>query len=197
MRPNLTPSRQRGIALPVMLLMMLTMLATSIFLIKSINSTTLTASNLAYESAQAKQADQGLATAFEWLSRTAATNKSAFNANVGTEGYIANWDTTKKLNDPLFWTGSKTIVDATTATSVEYVIHRMCKNTGAYDPPGNQCVLTVDAANTSGSSAPGQSLGLGNPVFESAPQVHYVVTSRIFGPRGGNVVNQLVVLIGA
>lgn len=197
MKPILTSNRQRGIALPVMLLMMLTMLATSIFLIKSINSTTLTASNLAYESAQAKQADQGLATAFEWLSRTAATNKAAFNNNVPTEGYVATWNPAKKVNDVLFWSGSKTIVDNTTQTSVEYVVHRMCASIGAYDPPGNQCVLTVDGASTSGASGPGQSLGLGNPVFDSAPQVHYVVTSRISGPRGGLVINQLVVLVGA
>jgi len=197
MKPTLTTSRQRGIALPVMLLMMLTMLATSIFLIKSINSTTLTASNLAYESAQAKQADQGLSTAFQWLSRTAFESKATLNQDNAAAGYIANWDTTKKVSDPLFWTGKQTVVDPTTQTSVEYVIHRLCKNSGAYDLPTNQCVLTVDASGMSAAGTPGKSLGLGNPNFASAPQVHYVVTSRIFGARGGNVVNQLVVLIGA
>jgi Tfp pilus assembly protein PilX len=197
MKLTLTLKRQRGIALPVMLLMMLTMLATSIFLIKSINSTTLTSSNLAYESAQARQADQGLATAFQWLSSTAYSSKSTLNSNNAAAGYVANWDTSKKVSDPAFWVGKQTIVDATTNTSVEYVIHRMCKFTGSYDPPANQCVLTVDAASTASSVTPGQSLGLGNTTFDSAPQVHYVVTSRIFGARGGNVVNQLVVLIGA
>lgn len=194
---TLTPSRQRGIALPVMLLMMLTMLATSIFLIKSINSTTLTASNLAYESAQGKQADQGLSTAFQWLSETAFNNKATLNNNAPAAGYIANWDSTQKVNDPQFWTGSQKIVDPTTQSTVEYVIHRMCKFPGSYGATANQCVLTVDPSGVSGAGTPGQSLGLGNTNFASAPQVHYVVTSRIFGARGGNVVNQLVVLIGA
>ena len=55
----MTPTllRQRGIALPVMLLIMLMMLMTSVFLLKSINSTTLMSGNVAYESALGKAAD--------------------------------------------------------------------------------------------------------------------------------------------
>jgi len=196
---TLTLSRQRGIALPVMLLMMLTMLTTSIFLIKSINSTTLMSSNLAYESAQAKQADIGLAAAFQWLSSTAATNKPLLNVPQAAQGYLPFYDTTHTVNNPNFWTGSVFIVDAPTNTRVEYVIHRLCFKAGPYDDialPANKCVLTTDPAGSQ-TITPGQSLGLGNTNFDSAPQVHYVITSRINGARGGNVVNQLVVLIGA
>ena len=43
----------------------------------------------------------------------------------------------------------------------------------------------------------GTSLASDSQVYSGTPQLHYVITARIFGPRGGNVVNQMVVLIGA
>ena len=43
----------------------------------------------------------------------------------------------------------------------------------------------------------GDSLASDSPVYAGVPQLHYVITARIDGPRGGNVVTQMVVLIGA
>jgi hypothetical protein len=194
---RLSLMRQRGIALPVMLLMMLMMLATSIFLIKSINSTTLMAGNLAYESALSKQADLGLATGFAWLTTTATNNKAAFNSPHTDQGYHPQFDTTLTPKDTDFWTDSRTVEDPLTNTKVEYVIHRLCFVEGAYDqmtPTLNKCVKTSTVL-PGGSAAPiGSSLG-GGFVADPPPLLHYVVTSRIFAPRGGYVVNQLVVLI--
>lgn len=198
MRP--TPIRQRGIALPVMLLMLLTMLATSIFLIKSINSTTLLTGNLAYESALAKQADLGLITGFNWLSTTARTNKGLLNNAVSAQGYVANFNINLTPSQTAFWNGSVTVNDAATGTTVTYVIHRLCNSTGPYDqitPVLNRCVLTTDVATGPTTAAIGSSLASNSVTFGSAPQVHYVITSRLSGPRGGNVVNQMVVMVGA
>ncbi|MFL6656651.1 MAG: hypothetical protein ACJ8GW_01130, partial [Massilia sp.] len=93
MKPTL--KRQRGIALPVMLMIMLVMLGTSIFLIKSINSTTLTTGNLAYESALGRQADLGLITAYRWLNATATADRTLFATTSAANGYVANLDTTQ------------------------------------------------------------------------------------------------------
>jgi hypothetical protein len=197
---NVTVMRQRGIALPVMLLMLLTMLATSIFLIKSVNFTTLLAGNLAYESALGKQADIGLINGFRWLSDTARVNKGLFNASQAAQGYVSQLNMQLDPSMPAFWAGSVLVDDGDPSTRVEYVIHRLCNFTGAYDqinPVVNRCVLTTDSQNGTVTAAIGSSLKGDGVVFASAPQVHYVITSRISGPRGGNVVNQLVVLIGA
>ena len=43
----------------------------------------------------------------------------------------------------------------------------------------------------------GDSLASDSSQLATMPQIHYVVTARIFGARGGNVVNQAVVMIGA
>jgi Tfp pilus assembly protein PilX len=194
-----SPARQRGVALPVMMIMLVVMLIGSIYLFKSSNSTTLTTANLAYDATLSKTVDFGLLTGFQWLSDTATANRQLLNADSAANGYVATLDTALQVTDTAFWTGSQTAVDAD-HNSIEYVIHRMCSLTGAYDaigPPANACMQT--AANTStlnNSVAIGDSLSSDAQSLAGMPQVHYVVTARIVGARGGYVVNQAVVLIG-
>lgn len=188
--------RQHGLALPVMLIILVVMLMGSAYLIKATNSTTMTTTNLAYESTLNKAADLGLVTAFEWLSATANTNKIALDADDATNGYVASLDTTQSVSSSGFWTGKKIITDGD--LSIEYVIHRACSNADAYNAPTNRCMQT-----TPNPAALGSAVGLGSSLSSNAlalagnPQLHYIITARIRGPRGGNVINQLAVLIGA
>ncbi len=196
---NTTPSNQRGIALPVMLIMLVVMLVGSIYLFKSTHSTTLTTANLAYDASLSKAVDFGLMSGFQWLSDTARTNRQLLNADDTGEGYVATLDTTQSVNDSGFWTGAKSVTDSAN-NDIEYVIHRMCAFSGSYDtigPPANTCMQT--AANTStlnNSVALGDSLSSDAQSLAGMPQVHYIITARMVGARGGYVVNQLVVLIG-
>lgn len=186
--------RQGGLALPVMLIILLVMLISSIYLIKSSNSTTLTASNLAYDSAQSRAVDAGLHAGFKWLSDTAAGNKALLNNDSADNGYLATLDTTQTTRSSAFWNGKKTVVHE--GQSIEYVVHRLCLLSGAYDAVGNTCVQTADPNSGSAHIGVGDSLASDSPQFAETPKVHYVVTARLSGTRGGNVVNQLVVLIG-
>lgn len=190
------PRRQGGLALPVMLIILLVMLISSIYLLKSSNSTTLTASNLAYDAAQSRAVDYGLHAGFEWLSDTARGNKALLNEDVPDQGYLATLDTTQTARSSGFWAGSRTVEHE--GQRIEVVVHRLCLLTGAYDANGNSCVQTADNSSSGGTvMAPGDSMAADSPQFASTPKVHYVVTARLSGARGGNVVNQLVVLIGA
>jgi Tfp pilus assembly protein PilX len=190
-------ARQHGIALPVMLIMLVVMLVGSIYLLKSTNSTTLTASNLAYDSALGRAADLGLHAGYTWLSATAATNKVRLNDDDRANGYLASLDTSQSPMSTEFWSGYKTVTDDS-GRQIQYVIHRMCALAQPYDKIGNACVQTADNTAALGNAvAIGNSLSVNAPAFAETPQVHYVITSRISGPRGGSVVNQLVVLIGA
>ena len=189
--------RQRGIALPVMLIMLLVMLVSSIYLLRSSNSTTLTATNLAQDSALARAADFGLHTGFRWLSQTAKTGKAQLNRHAAEQGYRANLDTSLTVRSREFWDGSREVVDGA-GNRIRYVIHRMCALDGVYSDARNSCMQT--AANTSqmGNTVRlGDSLASDSPVYAGVPQLHYVITARIDGPRGGNVITQMVVLIGA
>lgn len=192
--------RQEGVALPVMMIILMVMLVSSIYLFKASNSSTLTTSNLAYESALAKAADLGVLTGFQWLSTTAAANKIALDKDDTTQGYLATYSATQGPNTSGFWTGSVSLTD-TAGNKIEYVIHRMCLIVGPYSqttPNVNTCVQTTDNRWTLGNEiALGDSLASDGSQYVSVPQIHYVVTARIAGPRGGNVVTQAVVMIGA
>ena len=192
-----TVKHQRGIALPVMLIMLLVMLVSSIYLLRSSNSTTMTASNLAYDAALVRAADFGLHTGFQWLSTTANTNKVQLDSHVAAEGYRATLNTKDTVRSADFWDGSRVVQDAD-LNQIRYVIHRMCALDVVYSHPENSCVQT--SANTSelGNTVRlGDSLASDAPVYAGVPQLHYVITARIDGPKGGNVVTQMVVLIGA
>ena len=190
-------SRQRGLALPVMMIMLLVMLVSSVYLFKSINSTTMITANLAYDAALGKAADLGLHAGFQWLSDTAAVNKNLLNASDTANAYQASLSSTQDPSVAGFWVGSVFITDSAN-NRIEYVIHRMCMLAGAYDGPGNACAQTAANTSTLGTSvALGDSLASDAPSFAGSTQVHYMIVARIFGARGGNVMNQLVVLIGA
>ncbi len=193
-----TPNHsQRGVALPVMLIMLLVMLVSSIYLLKSSNSTTLTASNLAHDAALARAADFGLHTGFQWLSATAATNKAQLDAHVEDQGYRATLNTKDTVRSAEFWDGSREVVD-TVGNRIRYVIHRMCALDVVYSHPDNSCVQTAaNGAELGNTVRLGDSLASDAPVYAGVPQLHYVITARIDGPKGGNVVTQMVVLIGA
>jgi len=195
------PRRQRGVALPVMLVMMLVMLITGVYLLRSSNSATLAASNLAYDATLSRAVDLGLHEGFQWLHDQAKAKRADLNADVAAQGYRSSLDSSLTPRDSAFWAGSVEISEGD--HTIEYVIHRLCARSGAFDGKdeagvGNACVQT--AANTvgmNGSVGIGESLASDAPAYASSPQLHYVITARLDGARGGNVINQMVVLIGA
>jgi len=192
---------QQGVALPVMLIILVVMLISSVYLLKSSNSSTMSASNLAYDAALSKAADLGLHMGFQYLQSQAAKSKAFLNDDHLTDGYVSSYNPAQDVDSAAFWTNKVTVSNtangSSTADTIEYVIHRACTATGKYDVD-NACVQT-SANPVPGASPPGvgDSLDATSPVYNSAPQIHYIITARIFGPRGGNVVNQMVVLIDA
>lgn len=186
----------RGVALPVMLVMLTVILLSSVYLLKASTSSTLMTSNLAYDASLSRAVDLGLLTGFQWLKTTAAGNKPGLDASDPDNGYVATYDTTQSTASSGFWTGSKTLDEG--GNRIEYVIHRMCAFSGAYNKPLNSCMQTAPKTwGINNAVALGDSLASDSVNVAGAPQVHYIVTARIFGVRGGNVVNQVVVMIGA
>jgi len=183
---------QRGIALPVMLIMLTVLLVSSIYLLRSTTSATLTTSNLAYEAALSKSADLALHTAFDWLS---GADKGLLLQDRPANGYMATLNPAWTVRTPAFWLGAATVTEPVTNLRIEYVIHRMCTGAGAYNA-ANNCTLTSARRNVSAPTQVGDSLSSDAPAYQDKPQLHYVVTARIFGTRGGNVVNQTVVMMG-
>jgi hypothetical protein len=195
-RPH-APRRARGIALPVMLVILVVMMVTGIYVLRATHSTALTTGNLAYNTAMSRAVDFGLHAGFQYLNTTAASNKPGLDASDAAHGYEARFDTTLTTRDPAFWTKAVTVTDADN-NQIDFVVHRLCLYEKPYDDPTNRCVLTSDNTSLLGNVvALGDSLAADASQFAGTPQVHYVVAARIHGARGGNVINQMVVLIGA
>ncbi|WP_051972130.1 pilus assembly PilX N-terminal domain-containing protein [Massilia sp. 9096] len=199
MARSTTTLRQAGMALPVMLIILLVMMITGIYMLRATHSSELSTGNLAYNATMARAVDYGLHVGFQYLSTTAAGNKGALNSSDAPHGYEAKLDTTRGVRDAAFWNNAITVTDPADPdkNQVDFVIHRMCAQELRYDDKGNSCMMT--SANTAqlGNSVPlGASLAADAPQFADSPQVHYVITARIHGARGGNVVNQMIVLIG-
>lgn len=190
-------ARQRGVALPVVLIILAVMLVSSIYLMKSIHSTSLATGNLAYDATLSQSVDLGLHTGFDWLQATARASKVMLNADSPANGYVALTDTSKTPRDAAFWDGSKSI-SAPDGSAIEYVIHRLCMARLPYDDARNQCVQTAANPMALGSSvAVGSSLAGDTADYAGSPQVHYVITARLRGAKGASVTNQMIVLIGA
>lgn len=189
--------QQRGVALPVILIMLTVMLVTSIYLLRASTSSTLTVTNLAYDAALSKEADLGVHAAFEWLAQPAT--KALLLADNAANGYVASINPGWTVSTPAFWTGSVTKDPVGGGSRVQYVIHRMCTFAGAYNassPVANSCMLSAAKQNVAAPVALGSSLAQTAAQYDGQPQLHYVITARIFGPRGGNVVVQSVVMMG-
>jgi len=193
---HVTRKRQQGVALPVMLIMLVVMLISSIYLLKSSNSSTISAANMAYEEQLSKAADLGLQAAFQYLQVRSTGSKVAMATDDKANGYLSSYDTTVLVSDSNFWTNAVTIQSTPALPfTIQYVMHRACllPNT-TFD--NNSCMQTT--ANPAAAGSPvalGTSLGITSSSFNSAPQIHYIITARIYGPRGGYVVNQMVALI--
>jgi Tfp pilus assembly protein PilX len=198
MRRNSPETFQRGISLPVMLIMLVVMMVSSIYLLRSTNSTALATSNLAHEDALSKAADLGIHAAYDWLS--SRPDKSVLYNDVPGAGYVAtiNPGAGQGVSNPAFWQGSVKLWDAGRRNEVEYVIHRMCQFSGAYNAtnPANNCTLTAARQNVQAKTRAGDSLSSDAPAYQGKPQLHYLITARIAGARGGNVMNQAVVMMG-
>ena len=201
-----TLTKQRGVALPIALIMLVVMLFSGIYLMRASNNATLMSSSLAYERDISRRADLGLSAAYDWINATATANKKNLDSDQTVFGYLSSYDPTVSYRDAAFWTNSLTVLDPS-GNPVEYVIHRMCQygagtayngNFGGPGGPLNTCVTTQSVALVSATGvAAGTSLSADTEAFLMLPQIHYVITARVPGVKGASVINQLVVMIGA
>jgi hypothetical protein len=192
-----TLNKQRGVALPIALIILVVLLFSGIYLMRASNNATLMSSNLAYERDISRRADFGLSAAYDWLSATANNpgTKGNLNNDQLASGYLSTYACAASncYRDAPFWANSVTINDPS-GNPVEYVIHRMCLLPNqSYNFLNQQCVQTPGIPGR----VTGSSLSSDADTFTTLPQIHYVIAARVPGVKGASVINQLVVMIGA
>lgn len=166
--------KQRGVVLFFALIALVVISLAAVALIRSVDTSTMIAGNLAFKQSATASGDAGIETAIDWLNRKQFDMKSigkdvykhevhTFNNTNAAEGYYSNADPTLCLTCDAVWDAidpSLTFTDMagnvrpivvtdSSGNTVRFVIQRMCRN--AY--PGLDVRNIPDVTNCLFSSA--------------------------------------------
>lgn len=195
--------RQRGVVLFIALIALLVMSLAAVALIRSVDTNTMIAGNLALRQSALTSSDRGAETAMDWLEEKALANLADLDADNSAEGYYATYFPTVDANgdgvtddadDRLF---AKSLVDNNgkldtaddgQGNKIEYIIQRMCLNPAPpaniadeSEPGYNKCMLGEPELGTS-SKGVKDATEAGAIVSASQSPV-YRVTVKVTGPK--------------
>jgi Tfp pilus assembly protein PilX len=197
-RPVPARSRQRGLALFFALIAMVAVMLAAIVLVRSVDTATMIAGNLAFQQNATRSADGGTEAAITWLFAVQAANSQknvlldpthAFNIDAPTSGYYASLDPAKSLTATsgtrFLWddTDSVALAADSSGNTVRYIIQRMCRTSGVGVSTANCLLSAATIDNNKQNILLPQEVcsGPGCPAAGQTPQVR--VTSRVTGPK--------------
>jgi Tfp pilus assembly protein PilX len=199
--------KQRGVVLFFALIALLAMSLAAVALIRSVDTSTMIAGNLAFKQSATSSGDAGVEAAITWLSATEAANISALTGiNVLTDpalahpfnntggkgaflnpGYFSNADPAVSLTDGtgIQWTNADSVLVTPdpdpSGNTIRYVIQRMCRTANTPIATAN-CLFSGAIVDKSGQNIPlPQDIctGPGCPVAGQTPQIR--ITTRTTG----------------
>lgn len=190
-------ARQQGVVLFIALIALVAMTLAGIALVRSVDTTTMIAGNLAFKQNSTALADLGIEAGRAWL--IANANTATLNDDSPAQGYYATGQdsldltgttTPGNLLDDVDWDGTNGSAASRAAilpdsslpvalrgtSTVSYIIHRLCV--------GNGVLTSAQCATSLQSSSPGSTKGGGGvKALSGVLQGHYRVTARVLGPR--------------
>lgn len=180
-------SRARGAVLFIALIVLVAMTLAGIAIMRSVDTATLIAGNIAFKQGTVASADDGIERAYQWL----LANRAALATTNGGQGYVSKLESPTWTNGGT-WTNSVTVGTDPAGNTISYLIHRLCHcdNVGynapcAASPTGqNQCALENPVAAAMPAPEQGDSFATGGAVYGADSKVYYRITVRSAGPRG-------------
>lgn len=178
--------QQRGVVLMVALIVLVALTLAGIALMRSVDTTTIIAGNLAFQQAATNSGDTGIETAVSWLETN--NSGSTLHGHIYAQGYAASrQDPASGQSWDSFWTSvlapnGQTVTlaqNATTGNTVSYTIQRLCNAVGDPVATGVDCAVPQSLTNSATTS----SKGAGFIQLSVNTQIYYRITSRIVGPR--------------
>jgi type IV pilus assembly protein PilX len=191
-------SRQSGVMLVIALIVLVAMTMAGLAMMRSVDTATIVAGNVAYKQSTVSAADQGLQTGYWWLSSN-ASGATLHSDNTGA-GYLSSVPLTEPdwMNDAAWSNAFSLNGGAPDAYNnrIQYLIHRMCPVPNCAPEANclgndNKCGSTPDLTAVTGD-------GLDHTkaqFWKLPPQVHYRITARAIGPRNSVTVVQSMVRI--
>ncbi|MEO8627908.1 MAG: hypothetical protein ABI612_07370 [Betaproteobacteria bacterium] len=188
------PQGQRGVILVIALIVLVAMTLVAIGTLRSVDTSSVVAGNLAFKQSTLGGTDVAVETAYQWLmsNATGATLQSDHPA----EGYYSSQGAEPDWSAESSWTGALCMnscaADAD-GNAAWYIIQRMCTQPNqAYNSATNSC------AQSEGGGAGGlsnNSAGYAANKFTGASSLYYRVTARVTGPRNSVSVVQAIIAI--
>ena len=202
-RPVATLRRaQQGVVLFIALIVLVAMSLAGLALMRSVDTGTIIAGNLAFRQSAMHVGDIGVEAARNWLGNVTPTDtlKDDQPAITGGQGYYATWGDNLDLlgNDPdvtkvdYDWSGAIAVTTPAPPAgyNVKYVIHRLCKGTGL--PTTTTCVKLTSGAGSTASGTKGAA-SFGSFAISVPTNALYRVTVQVTGPRNSVSYVQAVV----
>jgi type IV pilus assembly protein PilX len=199
-RETSAPAAQRGVVLMIALIVLVAMTLAGIALVRSIDTNSLIAGNIAFREASIHTADLGIETAFTRLA-TITTGSVEVNTPAGCttncEYYpiMRQVDATGNVTASVYgtavptsftWASAQAVTaNVPTGYSAWYVIDRLC--TGALPVTNMQAQCTYEGALGGGSGK------IGSTPITGVSLVYYRVTVRVVGPHNTQLFTQSVV----
>lgn len=190
---------QRGVVLFFALICLLAIMLAAVALVRSVDTNTIIAGNLALQQAATRSGDGGSEAAVAWLATIEAANASRnvltdinhpFNQNNAAQGYYASLDpalsVTASSGTRIAWTSADSFglpaADGSGNTT-RYVIQRMCRTSGvaAKDASCLYSNATQDTNSQAIRLPQDVCSGPGCPTAGQAPLMR--ITARTTGPR--------------
>ena len=190
--------KQHGVILFFALISLLALMLAAVALVRSVDTSTLIAGNLAFRQAATTSGDAGTEAAMTWLAATDAANAAKniltdtthdFNNDNAVAGYYSSVNPALSLTAAsgtrIAWTDADSVGLAadSSGNSVRYVIQRMCRTPNVAIQNAD-CLFSGALQDNNGKNIPlPQEVckGAGCPAAGQSPQIR--VTSRITGPR--------------
>lgn len=196
--------KQRGLVLFLALIALLALSLAAVALIRSVDTSTMIAGNLAFKQAATTSGDAGIETAISWLAATETANAAknvltdsthAFNVTNAASGYYSNADPALNLFADATWNAITAIpaVTDSSGNTIRYIIQRMCRTANALPssqelplllPPKTDCLFSGAVQDKNGQNIPLPQevcAGAGCPVAGQTPQIR--ITTRTTGPK--------------
>jgi Tfp pilus assembly protein PilX len=192
---------QQGLVLFISLIVLVAMSLAGIALMRSVDTGTVIAGNLAFRQGAMHVGDIGIEAARTWLMNVAPVS-TLYNDQPGIAGgggYYAQWAENVVLLGTA--TGTQVQFNWNTAINVtapappagytvSYVIHRLCQQTG--DPAAVTCVKQTGTGGATGGGTKGAA-AFGAFAITVPTSALYRITVRVAGPRNTTSYVQAVV----
>ena len=168
------PRRQSGVVLFIALIVLVAMTLAGIAIMRSVDTGSLIAGNLAFKQGTLQGGDFGLNAAITYLVQNAYTGQ--LDADRPDQAYFSVATEPPDWTSNAIWDNSKNAGTDAAGNKVQYVIHRLCDAAGA--PSGVNCAKIQKTGGEAGNSQ-----GIWGSAFTAPPLLMYRVTTRVTGPR--------------